>query len=311
MSDPAWLFSQTFLAEFQASRTELESRLESTKAATITSDVLHDLSVDLAKLTKALAEATGSLPSYAQRQYELQLKALEKSLEELRTLMPKSKFTFKRKAPAPSAASSTPAMVPEPSQASVSSSTTNAILESRSFQYLSMASLPAAVHASDITISDLAHCIVNLLPDRLSPGQHNHEISAIHVRDLSDTVLLLPAIHGSVLLHNLRRCIIVVGCHQFRMHTSQAVDVYLSIPSTPIIEHCSRIRFAPYPASLSGDDTPNNIFSVQDFSHIRSTPSPHWSMIASDALIDEWPTNPIAAADVAEVLGELLAGVSA
>lgn len=32
------------------------------------------------------------------------------------------------------------------------------------------------------------------------------------------------------------------------MHSSSHVDVYLSIPSTPIIEHCSNIRFTSYPA---------------------------------------------------------------
>lgn len=35
------------------------------------------------------------------------------------------------------------------------------------------------------------------------------------------------------------------------MHTSHKVDVYLSIPSTPIIEHCLDIRFAAYPKSLA------------------------------------------------------------
>ena len=34
------------------------------------------------------------------------------------------------------------------------------------------------------------------------------------------------------------------------MHTSSGVDVYISIASNPIIEHCSAIRFADYPSSL-------------------------------------------------------------
>jgi hypothetical protein len=51
--------------------TELESRVELAKSTKITADDLQILSLDLAKLTKTLVDATGSLPSYDQRQYEL------------------------------------------------------------------------------------------------------------------------------------------------------------------------------------------------------------------------------------------------
>ncbi|KAJ7747901.1 tubulin binding cofactor C-domain-containing protein [Mycena maculata] len=305
MSDPAWSFSQAFSAQFQASRTELESRVDLAKSTNITADALQSLSVDLAKLTKTLAGATGSLPGYDQRQYELQLKALEKSLEEFRTSIPKSKFAFKRKAPTPStqvALSPVPlAVAPQPVSTSIVS--TNLTLSSHSFRYLSKASLSSASQASDLTISDLSSCIVNLLPD--AESKTSLEVSALHIRNLTDTVLLLPVIQGSVLLHDLRRCIVVVGCHQFRMHTSTAVDVYLSIPSTPIIEHCSQIRFASYPAALSQNISPN-VFSVQDFSHIKSTPSPNWSLMVKDNPI-AWPVDTvISEKEVVDLLNTLL-----
>ncbi|KAF7343433.1 C-CAP/cofactor C-like domain-containing protein [Mycena venus] len=228
MSDPAWSFSQGFAAEFQASRTELESRVELAKSTKITADALQTL--------------------YDQRQYELQLKGLQKSLEELRTLIPKSKFAFKRKAPAPSAQASPsldPPVVTEISQPDSAPVSTNLTLSSHSLRYLTMAFISGTSQASDLTISDLNKCVVNLLGE-----DNNLKISALHIRNLTDTVLLLPIIQGSVLLHDLRRCVVVVGCHQFRMHTSTNVDVYLSIPSTPIIEHCSQIRFSSYPAAL-------------------------------------------------------------
>ncbi|KAJ7130229.1 tubulin binding cofactor C-domain-containing protein [Mycena epipterygia] len=309
MSDPTWSFSQTFSSQFQASRTELESRVDLAKSSKPTADSLQILSVDLAKLTKTLADATGSLPSYDQRQYELQLKGLEKSLEELRTLMPKSKFAFKRKAPVQSTSvhlSPVAIAVPEDSESSQRPASvpmsTNLTLTSHSSRYLSQASLPPASQASDLTISDLNNCIVNLLPTESS----YLEISALHIRNLTDTILLLPVIRGSVLLHDLRRCIVVVGCHQFRMHTSEGVDVYLSIPSTPVIEHCSRIRFTSYPDTLSQDTSPN-VFSVQDFSHIKSTPSPNWSTMPKEALVVKWPVGPIASEkEVAAVLSTLL-----
>ncbi|KAJ7075112.1 tubulin binding cofactor C-domain-containing protein [Mycena belliarum] len=313
MSDSTWSFSQTFASEFQTSRAELESRVDLVKAP-ITADALNTLSSDLAKLTKTLADATGSVPSYDQRQYELQLKSLEKSLENLRASLPKSKFAFKRKAPAASSSippSPVPRAVPDAaSQQQLSSISTNPTLSSHSFRYLSRDSLPSASQASDLTISDLNSCIVNLLPaidgKPLAEGGAL-EISALHIRNLTDTILLLPVIRGSVLLHDLRRCILVVGCHQFRMHTSTDVDVYLSIPSTPIIEHCSRIRFTSYPTALSPKETYSNFFSVQDFSHIKATPSPNWSAMPTDALVRRWPVSTISSEkELTDILDTLL-----
>lgn len=49
---------------------ELATRIEAAKSSSPTQDVLQNITVDLAKMTKNLAEATGSLPSYDQRQYE-------------------------------------------------------------------------------------------------------------------------------------------------------------------------------------------------------------------------------------------------
>lgn len=63
------------------------------------------------------------------------------------------------------------------------------------------------------------------------------------------------------------------------MHASKDIDVYLSIQSNPTIEHCSGIRFGPYPSilPLSTDFKQNLDVVVQDFSHIQSTLSPNWS----------------------------------
>ncbi|KAJ6463918.1 tubulin binding cofactor C-domain-containing protein [Mycena sanguinolenta] len=307
MSDSAWTFSQSFSTQFQASRTELESRVDLAKSTKVTADVLQILSLDLAKLTKTLSDATGSLPGYDQRQYELQLKGLQKSLDDLRTLIPKSKFAFKRKAPVPSSEASSspvPPVVVEISSESqpVSAPTTNLALSSHSNQYLTIASIPYTAQTPDLSISDLDRCVVNLLPDAQDTDS-SLKISALHIRNLTDTVLILPAIQGSVLLHDLRRCVVVVGCHQFRMHTSTHVDVYLSISSTPIIEHCSQIRFAPYPTALRiSEDISPHVLSIQDFSHIKSTPSPNWSMLAPENQIAEWPIERTEVEDLLNVL---------
>jgi len=63
------------------------------------------------------------------------------------------------------------------------------------------------------------------------------------------------------------------------MHTSERVDVYLSFAAKPVIEKCTGIRFSEYPAgSLTSADGAKNEFRVEDFSHIRQTPSPNWTL---------------------------------
>jgi tubulin-specific chaperone C len=216
-----------------------------------------------------------------------QVQELEKMLERLRvSSTPKSKFAFKRKEKATtdntSVATSPPPATP-PSVDTQEGTTGNFALSSQSHTYLTFESLPSIQHSSPsstLTISKLDACVVNLLPSPRPPSDSlndNHpeliRLSAIHVHNLSNTVLLLPFIEGSMLLHDLARCIVVIGCHQvslgqkklwvvlvdwqgrvccqFRMHNSDKVDVYLSIPSHPIIEHCTRIRFTGYPAAWS------------------------------------------------------------
>ncbi|KAF9011882.1 tubulin binding cofactor C-domain-containing protein [Cyathus striatus] len=298
MAEPLWSFSQAFSTQFQTARSELESRVNAATTTTPSTETLQSLSLELSKLTKSLADAAGSIPNYDQKQYEIQLKELEKLVESLRAAVPKSRFAFKRKAAKTDTlnTSSTtistlpqlPQVIPEPSSKILS-------ISDHSWKYLDKDALSGPLDQTDLSISDLDYCIVNLL-DRPEDGKLSStqnvvsKISALHVRNLTNTVLILPAIEGSALVHDLKKCTILLACHQFRMHTSQIVDVYLNIPSNPIIEQCQRIRFSGYPQSLiSSDSMKVEQFSVQDFSHIRSTPSPNWSKF--DGIPTEWPLN--------------------
>ncbi|TFK31502.1 tubulin binding cofactor C-domain-containing protein [Crucibulum laeve] len=301
MAESTWTFSQTFSTKFQSTRSDLEKRVNTAKSSSPSQELLRSLTIDLAKLTRGLADATGSLPGYDQKQYEIQVKALEKDLENLRaSSAPKSKFSFKKK----QAAVSIPAPVAvEPRvtlEQSIVAPSKNLEISSHAYTYLTTDSVSGPPEQSELTISDLDHCIVDLLP-RASvsdsgsgdiPHNLSPRVSALHIQNLIDTVLILPEINGSVLLHDLIRCVVVVGCHQFRMHTSQKVDVFLSISSNPIIEHCKDIRFSQYPQQLSSSgmgDKPAKELYVQDFSHIRSTPSPHWTLLGDESQDRKWP----------------------
>ncbi|TEB26814.1 TBCC-domain-containing protein [Coprinellus micaceus] len=316
-----WTFSQKFTAEFQASRLDLETRIAAFTAVPPTSSNIEDLSTRLAKLSKSLSDAATSLPSYDQRLYSAQVKSIEEKVEAFRTAAkPKLRFAFKRKvvadpvAPPPIASTTAPLgglVTPNESPAGSSSEgkTRNLPnpelvslpkgleLSNHSKRYLTWADLPLSVtpnSAPDLAISNLNRCIVNLLPQ--TDGRS--KFSALHIRDLSDCVLLLPLNEGSALIHDVKNCVLVLGCHQFRMHTSTHADVYLHITSKPIIETCSNIRFATYPARLAPQllhELPQSPFTVQDFSHIRATPSPNFSLIGGKlgAEIRPWPIDPI------------------
>ncbi|KIK92898.1 hypothetical protein PAXRUDRAFT_829544 [Paxillus rubicundulus Ve08.2h10] len=296
MSETKWTFSQKFYADFNVTASELALRLDAMKSRSIVSpDAMQTIASDLSRMTKSLSDATGSLPSYDQRQCELQLKALEKNAEDLRGASTSTpKFSFKRrptKPKVPAEPVSTAGVAPTHTRPSTSISSART-LSSFSHRYLTIANLDAKDSSEEVSISDLDNCIVNLLP---KGGDDRTKITAFHVRRLSKCVLVLPHISGSILLYDLSECVVVTGCHQFRMHNSTSVDVYLAIESNPIIEHCSNIRFTGYPTSLASDVVrqDSNHFTVQDFSHIRPTPSPNWSVLSEEESEPRWPVSEV------------------
>lgn len=137
-------------------------------------------------------------------------------MEELRAAsIPKAKFAFKRTAVTGSDTPQRPPVVAghAADRESPKESSNNASLSNHSCRYISSVDLPTSNNPSDLTISNINHCIINLASSR---GQSNDviQLSAVHVEKLTDSVLILPTVNGSILLHDLRRCILVVGCHQ-------------------------------------------------------------------------------------------------
>nr|VWP02401.1 MDR efflux pump ABC3 [Ganoderma boninense] len=308
---------------------DLSAMLQRLKEGGDSTDIVDRVTVGLSKLRKDFTDAVPYLPSYDQRNLDL-IKSIESGLEGARTATaPKAKFAFKRKAakPAasPSASSPSPSTplptVPTPVNVPLTSGLS---ISGHSHRYLSLSSfaLPSSL-ASDLTISDVNNCIVNLIPSSANTDYPQGLVfTALHVRNINNTILMLPIITGSALLHDVKNCVIALGSRQFRIHTSSEVDVYITISSNPIIEHCSAMRFTAYPTVLrhsasiatstlaesiepvaqGGIDYP----AVQDFSHIRATPSPNWSALPVGTAISEgqWPLS--AVSDVDGVLRDLL-----
>jgi len=301
MSEPTdKTFQEHFYAQFQASRASLTDRLEAFKNNTTPHNDWQELALDIRKLRKSLTDATSFLAAYDQRQCQAQMDLLEQTLEKTRSAsLPKTKFTFKRKTNN-SPLSAAPTLPPSSSGANelgrrdgLPGTSYFNNLSSHSHCRLSLQSIPTSGEGpplSDLIISDLDHCIVDLRATAGSVRSQNQlNLTALHIHDLKETLLILPNVKGSVILHNLHRCTAIVTCHQFRMHDSTDVRVYLSVDSNPVIENCSAIAFAEYPLfttlldpSIDGKQRPPNgkHAEVQDFSHIRPTPSPNWFLWA-------------------------------
>ncbi|EJD52089.1 TBCC-domain-containing protein [Auricularia subglabra TFB-10046 SS5] len=266
-----------FYTQFKEEHIRLTDALKSPKP-----DVAA-LQLDAARLRKKLVDATEYLPAYDQRQYQSQLNTLDAELQAKRsTVAPKARFGFKRSA-APvtkSAAAPTPAPVAAPPPVAVSQANVLKVHDATD-KYIDASSLASA--SGELTLSSLSGCIVDL--------RSGVDIVSVHANGLRRTVLLLPQIQGSILLDDCKECVIVVACHQFRMHTTTDSDVYLHIGSMPVIEHCAHVRFAHYPFDGLAPNASQH-FAVQDFDWILPGQSPNWTRLPDGEAIakERWPS---------------------
>ncbi|GJE86393.1 TBCC-domain-containing protein [Phanerochaete sordida] len=301
---------QEFYTSFQASQSDLSARLAVLKAeGNAPQDAINALALDVAKLRKDLSDANAYLPSYDLRQYEQSLKSLEQSLDDLRTASAgKPKFSFKRKPAKTSACPSGPHPATTSNVASSSWASANSIvLSGHTRQRLTWSSVSSvSASTTDLSVTDLDSCIVDLCTGSASDAFPS--LTAVHMRNVKNSIVILPHVKGSAMVHDMSNSVLAVGCHQFRMHTSTSVDVYFHIDSNPIIEHCTKLRFAPFPAALVEVPTPPAAvpnLSVQDFSHIRATPSPNWSVLPDEDYLRQEDWNRITTPDAGD-LCELL-----
>ncbi|KAG7093532.1 hypothetical protein E1B28_007204 [Marasmius oreades] len=111
---------------------------------------------------------------------------------------------------------------------------------------------PLPVSVDEHPLSNITHSIVHI----------QHELPAVHIHNASNSLIVLTNVSGSAILHDVHDSILIISSHQFRIHNSSNTRINLTTQSTPIIEHSSGLTF--------------NVTDVQDFSHVKPTPSPNW-----------------------------------
>jgi hypothetical protein len=93
------------------------------------------------------------------------------------------------------------------------------------------------------TLTNLKHCIV----DMSVPTANGVPFASLMVKNIKESLLVCGNVDGAAHITGVEDSIIVVSCHQFRMHDCKDCDVYLASSSRPIVEDCSRIRFSKLP----------------------------------------------------------------
>jgi len=128
------------------------------------------------------------------------------------------RFTFKRTAPAAPKTVEVAPVTAVPASEAPSAELHTLSIADRTYEYLCTDHLPAeqllARGEHDLTLSNLSHCIIDLVSRPKTEGLG--KIRALHARNITRCVLIMPIIEGSALLHEFKDCTVVLGCHQVR-----------------------------------------------------------------------------------------------
>ncbi|TGZ80240.1 hypothetical protein EX30DRAFT_379690 [Ascodesmis nigricans] len=230
-----------------------------------------------------ITDAASFLPAYDQRTNAIRVKDLSTKLSTLRqTFAPKTKFSFKSrgasKGPKIGGAITTSSASPPPprspstnpsthSPATPTNNNNNVVVKNAEFQHIQPTISPTSSISPSLLLSGLTRCIITL------PA--GARFSNIAIKDVVDSILILGAVlDGPAHITGIKNSVLVLGCHQFRMHEAVNLDVYLRCGSRPIIEDCSELRFAPF-----GGEKGNFWDQVEDFKWLRQEKSPHWRVM--------------------------------
>ncbi|KAA8645991.1 hypothetical protein EYZ11_004019 [Aspergillus tanneri] len=149
--------------------------------------------------------------------------------------------------------------------------------------------LPASGSTASVpaSITSLRRCVV----DMSIPTANGKPYASLTVKGIKESLLICGQINGPAHITGTEHSIIVVTCHQFRMHNCSDVDVYLSSSSNPVIEGCTNVRFGRIPKAYALDhdrpDAEDCWSQVEDFKWIKPEPSPHWSLLSADEAVPE------------------------
>lgn len=306
-------------AEYHKDFTSKKSHIEAIiNASTASGDSskLGQAAQQLSSLKTSLTSASDYLPAYDARRYNEAIQGLD---SQLRSLQPaRTRFAFKKSSGSMSLAKQATIDLPGSATPPLEESDTGAsglacvpalekvaeyTLKEQSDRYITLKdfNFESDSQPSDgkpLRISSIDRCITDLCDvpkltglftsaEGVEASRMDTPVHALYVNDLRQSVIIAPPIAGSVHVTGAKDSLIVVNCHQLRMHDSERCTVLLHSGTNPIIEHCTDISFGEYPEELMGDDDFEvpQVIQVQDFDWLRPEPSPNWRLIQNQ----RWP----------------------
>jgi len=257
-------------------------------------DAFSFILASIARLSDEVTEAIAYLPSFDQKKCLEGVRELKDRLAEAKeTHSPRPNFKFSRPKN-PSALSIKDASVlwkqptdswnDDAKEETVSVSSSSITLNSRFNERLEP-SLVGTVDGRDIAVTSVKNCIIDLR------GQEPKEsIAALALKDVSDSLLFCYNIAGPALVTSCTKSILLLSCHQLRLHNCHDLVVYLCCATKPIIEECTGIKFSIYPSAFLLTNSTNLWDQVEDFGWLKKQASPHWSVLPEDERLsdDAW-----------------------
>uniref|UniRef100_A0A7S0ZJL2 C-CAP/cofactor C-like domain-containing protein n=1 Tax=Timspurckia oligopyrenoides TaxID=708627 RepID=A0A7S0ZJL2_9RHOD len=261
---------------------------------------LDDLFGELYQLRTFLNNMIGIFTTYDRKRYEKILKSLQVQLTNSRTtLNPASAFVFKSKQTffdriqaeqkqkqkkSESTTDSKESSIQEELDYSESYSKSTTTIQGVSNETIVLTDADLMENAS-ITIRNVSDCKIYIL---------GSGIRALRITKLSRSSLICAGISGSALLYECSSVQVRLAARQIRIHLSTQCSIYVLVPSGPIIEDCTFMKFAPYLVRYPDidahlrhadlDPNANRWNQVTDFSWMLSgsKQSPNWSILESE-----------------------------
>ena len=135
------------------------------------------------------------------------------------------------------------------------------------------------VRGKEVTLRDLIDCKIHIL----GPP------TALFLHSLVRCQVFCGPVQGAAHIEKVDNSLLVLASHQIRIHSSHGSDFYIRVRSRPIIEYSTDIKFAPYAMNYRGLNADLEETSIQnetglwqnvdDFSWLRASQSPNWSII--------------------------------
>lgn len=221
--------------------------------------------------------------------------------EQKESAVPKKKFTFVRKAKKAPAAKPEESAQTAATQASSAASAAQSITDQTvaTGNHLLIKDISGDANVSrtaseyegkeNVIIENLTDCTV-VLP---------FGIKCLYIKNIRNSNIYVGSVSAASFVNEAIDCLIHLQSHQIRIHNSQRVTFYLTARSSPIIEHCTAMKFAPYIDLSSGEPAlsfdgwaaqaeavglkltnANNLYGqVLDFDWHRQDHSPNWEAL--------------------------------